>query len=97
MIWRSSSAATLRTSNQQPEAPLDGDSIKSGYVAWLETQGIPVFKIRNQYWQRYREALVPATIAPNFVSLTEADAPGSVAGVRCVLCALLQQPKQRRD
>lgn len=64
----------LGTIEQQPEAALDGGGGKTSYVAWLESQGTPLFRIRDQYWQRYKEALVPATTAPYFVNLTEADA-----------------------
>jgi hypothetical protein len=39
------------------------------YVAWLQRQGVPLFKNQSHYWRRYGRGLIPATVAPTFLSL----------------------------
>ena len=37
------------------------------YVAWLQKQGVPLFKGKDVYWQLYKAALIPASIGPCFI------------------------------
>src|SRR5262249_6518434 len=40
------------------------------YIAWLQEQGIRMFKSKDTYWQLYHRALIPASITPHFPELS---------------------------
>ena len=48
----------------------------SPYIAWLQEQGVPLFKNKDTYWQIYREALIPASIAPCFITIASEEGKG---------------------
>lgn len=43
----------------------------SPYIAWLQEQGVPLYKSQGSYWKLYNRALIPASIAPWFINLEE--------------------------
>lgn len=42
----------------------------SRYVAWLQRHEVPLYKSHDAYWQVYKRALIPVSIAPCFVTLS---------------------------
>jgi hypothetical protein len=47
---------------------------ENSYVKWLGSQGIPVFHSDDSSWRRYGKALIPATFAPFFTTVSAGDA-----------------------
>ena len=43
------------------------------YVEWLKTQGTPLYRLRDIYWQPYNRGLLPASPAPCFIEITHAE------------------------
>jgi hypothetical protein len=48
--------------------------MNSRYVEWLQKRGVPLFEAGGVYWELYKGALIPASIAPCFVKLTHDEA-----------------------
>jgi len=46
----------------------------SPYVAWLQKQGVPLFKSQETYWRLYNGGLMPASPAPCFLEVSQSEA-----------------------
>ena len=47
---------------------------ENSYVKWLKSQEIPVFESHDSCWRRYGRALIPASLAPFFTTLSAGEA-----------------------
>lgn len=49
-------------------------SMSTRYITWLQREGVPLYKVRDTYWELYSGCLMPASPVPCFLELTHAEA-----------------------
>lgn len=67
----------------------------SPYVAWLQKQGVALFKSTDTYWRLYNGGLVPASPTPCFLELTPAEARELLKESRAWFLRYSSHPSER--
>jgi hypothetical protein len=53
---------------------IKGTKALDEYIAWLKNTNVPLFEAGNRVWMRYHRCLVPASLKPDPLRLSERDA-----------------------